>query len=418
MPPLMAAMTICVNHKNPLLRLNKPCVFWCEFWAKIVIFSFWCRFICTSQKKVVLLQKNYIEIMSTSEYTLPQNPSIDRTYSSIETLHQSSKFTISIAHSDGRKWLLKSVSPTAIGEQEKLRTLLQREYTILQQLDSPYIIRAREMVAMDNLGLCLVEEYVDGETLDGWLLQKPRISARQRVLNELLEALEYLHEKQIVHGDLKPQNILITSNGHHVKLIDFGLSDTDGSINKNLGCTKEFAAPEQTATKSTDCRADIYAIGHILKLLFPCRYIGIRHKCLAQQTNCRYASVLAVNKAIRRHQMMWKCVVNMFVVVVVVGVMIAAMDYHTMQQQTDAQRQEKVVIDALHECYNSICTIYRDSLRDNPADSLMIRYRAMMQINSMHEQAMQRDSVHADAIDKDYFRIYKHYYDQLYIPKP
>jgi len=48
----------------------------------------------------------------------------------------------------------------------------------------------------------------------------------------------------------------------------------------------------------------------------------------------------------------------------------------------------------------------------------MIRYRAMMQINSMHEQAMQRDSVHADAIDKDYYRIYKHYYDQLYIPKP
>jgi len=161
--------------------------------------------------------------MPTSEYTLSHLAPAAPRYSSLELVREGQMFSIYTAHNDGRKWLLKAVSPNAKGEQEKLRLILQREYTILQQLDSPFIIRAREMVTLDTLGACLVEEYIEGETLDLWLKHRPSYAQRRKVLDELLEVLEYIHSKQVVHGDIKPQNILITTNGQHVKLIDFGL---------------------------------------------------------------------------------------------------------------------------------------------------------------------------------------------------
>ena len=75
-----------------------------------------------------------------------------------------------------------------------------------------------------------MQEWIDGLTLGEWLRTKPSKAARKRVFSQLLDALEYIHSLQLVHHDLKPDNILITRNGANVKLIDFGLSATDATI--------------------------------------------------------------------------------------------------------------------------------------------------------------------------------------------
>jgi serine/threonine protein kinase len=75
-------------------------------------------------------------------------------------------------------------------------------------------------------------EYVQGRTFHQFVPEKPSLSVRKRVAEELMEALETLHAHQIVHGDLKQDNILITDVGNHVRLIDFGFSDTDAYIAK------------------------------------------------------------------------------------------------------------------------------------------------------------------------------------------
>ena len=63
-----------------------------------------------------------------------------------------------------------------------------------------------------------------------------------------MDALEYIHGKQTAHRDLKPSNIMITRNGQHVKLIDFGLSDTDDyAVYKQPAGTEGYISPEQTS---------------------------------------------------------------------------------------------------------------------------------------------------------------------------
>ena len=84
--------------------------------------------------------------------------------------------------------------------------------------------------------------------------------------------MAYCHDRQIWHLDLKPSNILITKGGLTAKVIDFGLSDNSCFAFRQTGGTRKYAAPEQLAGRGGDQRSDIYALGGILKRMFPHRY--------------------------------------------------------------------------------------------------------------------------------------------------
>ena len=83
-------------------------------------------------------------------------------------------------------------------------------------------------------------------------------------MGQLLDALEYLHNRQVMHRDLKPSNIMVTASGNRVKLIDFGVSDTAShAILKGPAGTRRYAAPELIAGEQVDSRADLYSLGMI-----------------------------------------------------------------------------------------------------------------------------------------------------------
>jgi eukaryotic-like serine/threonine-protein kinase len=78
----------------------------------------------------------------------------------------------------------------------------------------------------------------------------------------LLNALHYLHFYGIIHGDVKPQNILIVPKEHNAVLVDYGLSTLKPkSRTKCIGCTEAFAAPEQIVGKPPIPETDIYGLG-------------------------------------------------------------------------------------------------------------------------------------------------------------
>ena len=200
----------------------------------------------------------------------------------------------------GRRFVLKTVRPDD-RDADIQRQFLRREYQILSGLQSPFIVTVWQLADYPDLGECLWMEYVDGRTLDEFLKEKPAAALRRQVLDELLQAVDYLHRKQVVHADLKPQNILVTNNGSHVKLIDLGLADSDAWRERNLGNTRLFAAPEQLAKDGIiDQRTDIYALGHILRMLFPGRYRAVARRCLRPDPARRYQSVAALRRAMRR----------------------------------------------------------------------------------------------------------------------
>lgn len=181
---------------------------------------------------------------------------------------------------------------------------LNKEFEIGLQLDHPHICRTFSKEHVPGLGACIVMEYVDGKTLQEMLAdgQMPAPLA-QKVARQLMEALEYLHSKQIIHRDLKPSNIMVTHNGHDVKLIDFSLSDSDAfSILKTPAGTAGYIAPEQLlAAAKSDVRADIYSLGMVLedmaKATDNSRLHALAMRCACRDVRRRPATIEQVRHA-------------------------------------------------------------------------------------------------------------------------
>lgn len=178
--------------------------------------------------------------------------------------------------------------------------LLRKEFEIGYNLQHPGICEVYGYSQIPDLGNCIEMEWIDGITLSD-LIQSGRLSSglSRKIAIQLCDVLSYLHSKQVIHRDLKPSNIMITHNGRNVKLIDFGLSDTDSSsILKSPAGTASFAAPELTNGGDVDARTDIYSLGKIVALLKG-GYARIARKSTKINPDDRYPDIESVKEAIR-----------------------------------------------------------------------------------------------------------------------
>lgn len=151
----------------------------------------------------------------------------------------------------------------------QLREQFLQEARVLAELRHPNLPRVTDHFEEEG-SVYLVMDYVYGKRLDEIVTQKGRLSEEEVLgwARQLMEALTYCHEHGVIHRDIKPQNVVITSLGR-VTLVDFGLAkllDPDAphtrTVVRGLG-TPEYAPPEQYDAKkgSTDVRTDIYSLG-------------------------------------------------------------------------------------------------------------------------------------------------------------
>jgi serine/threonine protein kinase len=116
---------------------------------------------------------------------------------------------------------------------------------------------------------CIVMEYVDGQTLDERIQALGALSMEEAlyIFQAVVEAIEYMHEKAIVHRDIKSNNIKINSKGE-VKLLDFGIAKSDASpqltATGDVIGTLQYLSPEQIKGGMADVRSDIWALGVLL----------------------------------------------------------------------------------------------------------------------------------------------------------
>jgi hypothetical protein len=142
---------------------------------------------------------------------------------------------------------------------------LRHEAEVLAELDHPRIVRVLEVVE-DADGVAIVMPYAAGGSLERLLAERGRLTPEQAVavLAPIVDALASAHRRRIVHGDVKPANILFTADGEPL-LSDFGVARSLGrQDNPDLGVsgTAEYLDPDvaQGATR-LDVRSDIYSMG-------------------------------------------------------------------------------------------------------------------------------------------------------------
>ena len=229
------------------------------------------------------------------------NINIANQFSNFGLIH-SSKNGYSELHKAKRygKWyVIKSLTDKE-KDNPRYQSLLEKEFDIAIHLSHQNVVQTVSLEDIPQLGLCIVQEFIDGMTWNDFF-SKNNISKKEtfRILGELCDALAYIHNKQIVHRDIKPNNILITRDGHHVKLIDFGLADKDDfDILKEPAGTTAFASPEQQKRNKIDNRSDIYALGKIIQDI-PYQSFKIKRitkKCLEENPEKRFSSALEVKK--------------------------------------------------------------------------------------------------------------------------
>lgn len=218
----------------------------------------------------------------------------DGNYSVLSCLKENRLY---LAEKAGKRLILKTPGSNDIAALE----LLKREYELSVNLSHSSLSYVFTWEERSPVGPCLIQEYVDGLTLGEWLSGKPSLRERRRIFNQLLSAVSYLHRKGIVHNDLTPANILVTRTDNDLKLIDLGFADHAGHIAHSLGGTRGYASPELLAGAVVDARSDIWSLGVLLRECFPRRYGRIVRRCLRTDPQRRYASVDALDRALRHH---------------------------------------------------------------------------------------------------------------------
>lgn len=184
-------------------------------------------------------------------------------------------------------------------------------YRRLMTVDCPQIARIYDTAIVDGK-FCVVQEYLDGVTLEEYLQKKgpqDEFTAAGMAF-EICEALIVLHEKGIIHRDLTPKNLIITEAGQ-LKVIDFGISrveKTDAATDTEFLGTAGFAAPEQYGFHQSSAQTDIYSVGVLLNyirtLKFPTEELAegnlrpVIEKCTKMDAADRYQSAGELKEAL------------------------------------------------------------------------------------------------------------------------
>ena len=189
---------------------------------------------------------------------------------------------------------------------EVYMSLFRKEFELGIELEHPNIVRYFAYDEDEN-GPYIRMDYIDGDSLEAFLAQHPDFfkdkGHRKQFCDELFSALSYLHDKNMLHLDLKPSNILITNKGHHVKLIDLGFGWSESYLH-DLGFTRDYCAPEQQVAKTElfGPATDIYALGKIFQHYGLAKDSVTQH-CLKEDPRARYQSIDALRKAMQRSEM-------------------------------------------------------------------------------------------------------------------
>ncbi len=166
---------------------------------------------------------------------------------------------------DGKAYALKVV-PVAGADDQKFVEQAEHEFKVASMLDHPNLVKVHAIEKVKNWFFTVTKvhvliEYVNGKTLDTC----PRLTMPRLVqaFKMAADGLVHMHRRQVCHGDLKPNNVLL-SKGGEIKIIDYGLARIKGEASARIQGTPEYMAPETAKHKMVNERTDIFNFGGMM----------------------------------------------------------------------------------------------------------------------------------------------------------
>ena len=248
----------------------------------------------------------------------------------------------------GKLHFLKRLKPEYAGN-IRYQEAIRKEFETGYRLEHPNLVR---YISLTDDGILM--EYVDGRTLSQLIASNPDYFKEKnhtdKFIRQLLGVLGYLHSHQVLHLDLKPDNILLTRINNDVKLIDLGFCYTD-TFADTQGHTNDFAAPEQFPSSGEEGQGveatlnvstDLYAIGKILNLLPDHSiYNKVIARCTAERPEDRYQSVEEILYDINHQRRYYLWLAALVFVAALISVGMAVLTHQQHESTSDIQEVVK-----------------------------------------------------------------------------
>ncbi|WP_089401213.1 bifunctional protein-serine/threonine kinase/phosphatase [Noviherbaspirillum humi] len=231
-------------------------------------------------------------------------------YRIVRQLHASSRSHVFLAldSDSGEQVALKVPSVDLRDDPAYLERFLMEEW-IARRIDSPHVLKPCRQTRKRHY-LYVATEYVEGQTLAQWMVDnpKPALDAVRGIVEQIARGLRAFHRKEMLHQDLRPNNIMIDRTGT-VKIIDFGATRVAGLAEASSGAerchllgTAQFSAPEYFLGHEGTTRADQFSLGVIayqmLSGKLPYGAEVAKCKSAADQRRLRYDSLLGERRDI------------------------------------------------------------------------------------------------------------------------
>jgi eukaryotic-like serine/threonine-protein kinase len=178
------------------------------------------------------------------------------------------------------------------------REVLARERELLAGLDHPNIARIIDGGHSEDGQIWFAMEYVDGQSVDARAASLD-LKEKLRLVHTLCRAVHHAHSRRLIHGDVKPANILVDRRGQP-RLLDFGIARFEGkAARESYGLTPDFASPEQARGEELTTASDVWQLGRLLEELMceqpiPADLQAILNRAMAEDPDARYASAAAM----------------------------------------------------------------------------------------------------------------------------
>ncbi|MGI6224233.1 MAG: serine/threonine protein kinase [Prevotella sp.] len=240
---------------------------------------------------------------------------------------------------DGAPVMLKALK-SEYRDKSQFQTLLRKEFETVSKFDHANIVKETELIDDPQYGKAIVEEYVDGRSLNDYLAENHSVDEKLNIIRQIATALGYANEKNVQHRNLKASNVLIAKQGDQVKVIDFRMPFAD-DLHVGYSSMVHVSPEQKDGTVAIDSRADVYSMGVLMKQMgLPEEYQRVIDKCCSYNRGDRYMDMDSLmadldggsgSGSSKKRLLLWATIVVLLIV--------AALAFFTLQNKDSDQQQ-------------------------------------------------------------------------------